>query len=447
MKKFESRESERGVLGCILLKNSLIGTIDLTPDFFSDKAHAEIYKSMLKLIDRKLDIDILTVTENLPQDLSEVVIDIAKEIPSTAGFNSYVHILKETKQMRDLSNNAQKIDNILLNGENFAESLNEVQSMFMDSQVNDGEPKLINDILKDVLDDVFDPDKSKLKGVETGFADMDKRLGGFKKGNLIILAARPGMGKTTLALNTCWNIAKQNKRSLFFSLEMEDKEVVRKIMSQELRVTNEDLNNGNVFKKHDNVLSIQDVVKNKQFYIDQTPALSLAEMGARARKLSMEKPLDFIAVDYIQLINEKALSRTEEIRKISGGLKALAKELGCPILALSQLNRSVESRIDKRPLLSDLRDSGSIEQDADICMFIYRPDYYEEDQSKFTNHSEILIRKFRMGKPGTEYLLWDADVSSFKDVPEGWMPPLPEAAEEISQPFGKKGVKKINPFN
>lgn len=447
MKKFQSIEAERGVLGCILLKNNLLGTIDLSPEFFSDQAHAEICRSMLSLMDNKLNIDILTVSEGLPEHLADTVIDIAKNIPSTANFNSYVHILKETKQMRDLSNSAQKIDGILLNGDNFSESLNEVQSMFMDTQVSNSEPRLINDILQEVLQDVFDPDKSKLIGVKTGFADMDKRIGGFKKGNLIILAARPGMGKTTLALNTCWNIAKQNKRSLFFSLEMEDKEVVRKIMSQELRVTNEDLDNGNVFNKNNNVLSIQDVVKNKQFYIDQTPALTLAEMGARARKLSMEKPLDFIAVDYIQLINEKALSRTEEIRKISGGLKALAKELGCPILALSQLNRSVETRIDKRPLLSDLRDSGSIEQDADICMFIYRPDYYEEDQSKFTHHSEILIRKFRMGKPGTEYLMWDADVSSFKDVPEGWMPPLPESAEVVNQPFGKRGVRKINPFD
>jgi len=446
MKKFESRESERGLIGSILLKNSLLGTIDLSPEFFADKAHAEIFKVMVNLSDKKLDIDILTVTENLPAHLAEDVVNIARETPSSANFNSYVKIVKETKQMRDVSNAAQKIDNILLTGDNFAESMNEVQSMFMNTQVNKGEPKLINEILAEVLDDVFDPDKSKLIGVETGFTDLDKRLGGFKKGNLIILAARPGMGKTTLALNTCWNIAKKNKRSLFFSLEMEDKEVVRKIMSQELRVTNEDLNNGKVFEKHDNVLSIQDVIKNKQFYIDQTPALSVAEIGARARKLSMEQPLDFIAVDYIQLINEKALSRTEEIRKISGGLKALAKELACPILALSQLNRSVEARVDKRPLLSDLRDSGSIEQDADICMFIYRPDYYEEDQSRFTNHSEILIRKFRMGKPGTEYLMWDADVSSFKDVPEGWLPPLPEEAEVV-QPFGKKGVRKLNPFD
>tara|TARA_Y100000361_G_scaffold139794_3_gene143170 strand:+ start:399 stop:1739 length:1341 start_codon:yes stop_codon:yes gene_type:complete len=446
MKKFESRESERGLIGSILLKNSLLGTIDLSPEFFADKAHAEIFKVMVNLSDKKLDIDILTVTENLPAHLAEDVVNIARETPSSANFNSYVKIVKETKQMRDVSNAAQKIDSILLTGDNFAESMNEVQSMFMNTQVNKGEPKLINEILAEVLDDVFDPDKSKLIGVETGFTDLDKRLGGFKKGNLIILAARPGMGKTTLALNTCWNIAKKNKRSLFFSLEMEDKEVVRKIMSQELRVTNEDLNNGKVFEKHDNVLSIQDVIKNKQFYIDQTPALSVAEIGARARKLSMEEPLDFIAVDYIQLINEKALSRTEEIRKISGGLKALAKELACPILALSQLNRSVEARVDKRPLLSDLRDSGSIEQDADICMFIYRPDYYEEDQSRFTNHSEILIRKFRMGKPGTEYLMWDADVSSFKDVPEGWLPPLPEEAEVV-QPFGKKGVRKLNPFD
>ena len=224
MKKFESRESERGLIGSILLKNSLLGTIDLSPEFFADKAHAEIFKVMVNLSDKKLDIDILTVTENLPAHLAEDVVNIARETPSSANFNSYVKIVKETKQMRDVSNAAQKIDNILLTGDNFAESMNEVQSMFMNTQVNKGEPKLINEILAEVLDDVFDPDKSKLIGVETGFTDLDKRLGGFKKGNLIILAARPGMGKTTLALNTCWNIAKKNKRSLFFSLEMEDKE-------------------------------------------------------------------------------------------------------------------------------------------------------------------------------------------------------------------------------
>ena len=448
MKRFESRESERGVLGCILLKNSLLGTVDLTEEFFADKVHAEIYKSMMRLSDNKLDIDVITVSESLPEGLSEEVISIAKETPSTAGFNSYVHILKETKQMRDISNNAQRIDSILLNGENVSESLNEVQSMFMDSAITKGEPKLIQDILKDVLDDVFDTDKSKHIGVKTGFKDLDRRIGGFKKGNLIILAARPGMGKTTLALNTCWNIAKQSKRALFFSLEMEDKEVVRKIMSQELKVNNEDLDSGKVFEKNDNVLSIQDVVKNKQFYIDETGGLTLAQIGARARKLSMESPLDFIAIDYIQLIDQTASSRTEEIRKISGGLKALAKELACPILALSQLNRSVETRIDKRPLLSDLRDSGSIEQDADICMFIYRPDYYEDDQSKFTHHSELLVRKFRMGKPGTEYLMWDADVSSFKDVPEDWMPPVIEEVQQSVQPFGsRQGVRKISPFD
>ena len=435
------------MLGCILLKNSLLGTVDIQEDFFADKAHATIYKSMMNLANKRLDIDVLTVIESVPDNLSEEVISIAKETPSTANFNTYVHNLKETKQMRDVSNSAQKIDSILLNGESFAESLNEVQSMFMDTAVTKGEPKLIEDILKDVLDDVFDTDRSKHIGVPTGFKDLDRRFGGFKKGNLIIMAARPGMGKTTLALNTCWNMAKQNKRTLFFSLEMEDKEVVRKIMSQELRVNNEDLNDGKVFSKHDNVLSIQDVVKNKQFYIDQSGGLTLAQIGARARKLSMEKPLDFIAIDYIQLIDQTATSRTEEIRKISGGLKALAKELACPILALSQLNRSVETRIDKRPLLSDLRDSGSIEQDADICMFIYRPDYYEDDESKYTHHSEILIRKFRMGKPGTEYLMWDADVSSFKDVPDDWIPPVPEEVQQSVQPFGRQGVRKINPFD
>ena len=208
MKRFESRESERGVLGCILLKNSLLGTVDLTEEFFADKVHAEIYKSMMRLSDNKLDIDVITVSESLPEGLSEEVISIAKETPSTAGFNSYVHILKETKQMRDISNNAQRIDSILLNGENVSESLNEVQSMFMDSAITKGEPKLIQDILKDVLDDVFDTDKSKHIGVKTGFKDLDRRIGGFKKGNLIILAARPGMGKTTLALHV---IAQEQK--------------------------------------------------------------------------------------------------------------------------------------------------------------------------------------------------------------------------------------------
>jgi replicative DNA helicase len=446
MNKFTSPESERGVLGCILLKNSLLGTVDLEEGHFSDATHREIFRAINLLEKQKLSIDTVTVAESLQGGLRHEVIKIATEIPSTAGFDSYIKILKKTKQMREVSNSAQKIDKILTQSENFEESLSEVQSLFMNTAYTSGEPKLIEDILKDVLVGIFDTDRTKYEGIKTGFKDIDKRINGFKKGNLVILAARPGMGKTTLALNACWNIAKQKKRALFFSLEMSDEEVVRKIISSELKVNNEDLDSGAVFKKHDNVLSIQDIVAHKQFFIDQQGALSLAQISSKARKLSMEKPLDFIVVDYIQLINERASSRTEEIRKISGGLKALAKELNCPILALSQLNRSVEARVDKRPLLSDLRDSGSIEQDADICMFIYRPDYYEEDESRFTHHSEILIRKFRMGKPGTEYLLWDDKTSSFMDVESGWRPPVREEVRHSGQPQPFV-VPKRNPFD
>lgn len=444
MNQFTSPESERGVLGCILLKNSLLGTTDLEEADFSFETNKKIFTVMRDLADQKKGIDIVTVGEKLNESTREDAILIAQDVPSTAGFDTYVRTIKEARKRREISNNAQKVDKIMLESKSLSEGLNEVQSLFLETSRESGEPRLIKDVLNEVLEDVLDTDRSKNLGIKTGFKDLDKRLNGFKKGNLIILAARPGMGKTTLALNTCWNIAKQKKRALFFSLEMSDQEVVRKIMSSELRVNNEDLDSGEVFKKHDNVLSIQDIVNNKQFFIDQTGALSLAQISARARKLCMEKPLDFIAVDYIQLINEKALSRTEEIRKISGGLKALAKELNCPILALSQLNRSVEARIDKRPLLSDLRDSGSIEQDADICMFIYRPDYYEEDPNRFTNHSEILVRKFRMGKPGTEYLLWDEKISSFADVPEDWFPPVREETVVSGQP--QPFVKKLKPF-
>ena len=278
-------------------------------------------------------------------------------------------------------------------------------------------------IMSDVVDriDFLSQNRDTLMGVPTGFTFLDKLLGGFQKSDLVILAARPAMGKTSFALSVAQNAARQyNARVAVFSLEMSNEQLVQRLLSMETGVDSHRLRMGDVFEEEwPMLLEAANVLSATNVFIDDTPAASVTEIRTKARRLYAEHGLDMIIIDYMQLMSGQSNSRNEnrqqEISFISRSLKGLARELNVPVIALSQLSRAVESRSDKRPMLSDLRESGSIEQDADVVLFIYREDYYVPDTDR-QNIADVIIAKHRHGSTGTVSLFFKKELTQFRDL-------------------------------
>lgn len=385
-----SIEAEESVLGAMLLdKDAVIAVGEfLSPDDFYDERLREIYKACLDLYEDREPIDVLTVIERLKKkkDFAKIgssfLADLANKVPTAAHVEHYGRIVKDSATKRALMSAASNIVNISMDeGKGADEVLDEAESQIFSLSQKSSKKAFasVRDTLAESFDRLDELHKSGegIRGVATGFEDLDNALAGMQNSNLLILAARPGVGKTSLALNIAQNVAVKSKRPVgFFSLEMSKEELVDRLLVAQADIDAWKLKTGKL--SDDDFTKLSDAMgelAEAPLYIDDTPALSILQMRTKARRLQVESGLDLLIVDYLQLARSRQLeNRVQEVSEISQGLKNLARELKIPVFAMSQLSRAVETRGGKKPQLSDLRESGSIEQDADVVMFLWRED-------------------------------------------------------------------------
>lgn len=433
----QNPEAERSVLGAILLdKDAIIKVIDiLIADDFYESRHSIIYEAMLKLFDKRMPVDIVTLSETLEAEGkiketggSGYLADIVNSTPTATNIVHYAQIVRDKAVLRRLISAGSRIAEMgYEEDEEIAQTLDKSeQSLFAVSQ------KFLKDKfqpIRDVLTEAFDridkihrdKDKGALRGVPSGFKDLDSKTAGFQKSDLIIVAARPSMGKTSFALNLAEHAAIEEKVPVgIFSLEMSKEQLVDRLLSSQAGVDSWKLRTGNLSDEDfPKIGYAMGVLSEAPIFIDDSPGANVMEIRAKARRLQMEHGLGLIVVDYLQLMEGHSSkgdnNRVQEISEISRGLKGLARELNVPVIALSQLSRAVEHRDDKRPQLSDLRESGSIEQDADIVMFLYREEYYKPDTEK-KGITEVLIRKHRNGPTGELQVFFNPSQMRFADL-------------------------------
>ncbi len=419
----QNLEAERAVLGAVLLDNDSIYTIMeiLVSSDFHQPSHRLLFGTMLELSERGEPIDIVTLADRLRSGGNldkaggpDYLPTLADEVPTSAGVGNYAKIVKEKSVLRhlieastdivqDCFESAGDVDELIDEAERriFAISEQRIRSGFLSMR------EIVKSSFK-TIESLYEK-KEHITGVPTGFADIDELTSGFQSSDLIIIAGRPSMGKTAFSLNIAQHAAlKENLTVAIFSLEMAKEQLVMRMLCSEARIDAHRLRSGFLGTTDWPKLSTAaGRLAEASIFIDDTPALSSMEMRAKSRRLKAEKGLDLIIVDYLQLMSGRSRSdnREQEISEISRSLKALAKELAVPVVALSQLNRGVESRQDKRPILADLRESGAIEQDADVIIFIYRDEVYnKESMDKGT--AEIIIGKQRNGPVGIRKLTW-----------------------------------------
>ena len=433
-------EAEEAVLGAILVNPETLAKVSdtLKPASFYKPAHRQIYEAMLQLFNNNDNIDIVTVSDVLSYSgkLESVggrayINDLVENTITTSNIVYYAKIIQEKAIKRALINAGSEIVTKGYDLEPSDVSLERAEKLIFDI----GSSKATTDLkhVKDMVLDAWDNieyrynHKDELSGLSTGFNELDSQLAGLHKSDLIILAARPAMGKTALALNIAQNVAiKENVPVCIFSLEMSSSQLVQRMLCSHAEVDAQRLKTGNMLQKDWEALTnAMNDFSQAPIYIDDTSGCTLTDIRTKCRRLkTQQKDLGLIVIDYLQLMEGGSKDdRLQQISAISRGLKILAKELDVPIICLSQLSRAVEGRNDKRPMLSDLRESGSIEQDADIVMFIYREDYYnkgeseEEESIKASSKglSEIIIAKHRNGPVGTVKLLFQGNITKFKN--------------------------------
>ena len=427
-----SVESEQSILGSIILDKDAMITVAETinsGDFYKE-AHKIIYESMLRLNSNNEPIDLITLIEELRKEghLDSVggisyLTSLSTIVPTTSNVKYYANIVKEKSVMRQLIKASNEIINLGYDGSSdVQEILDKAEKNIFDiSQEKSGdEIKPINLVLQDAYDMIESlyTNKSEVTGITTGFADLNKKINGLQRTDLILVAARPAMGKTAFSLNLVQNAALKGDASVaVFSLEMSKEQLVQRMLSAQSNVELSKIKTGTLGESDwPRIIDAMAVLSEANIFIDDTPGIKISEIRSKCRRLKIEKGLDFILIDYLQLMEGegKNENRQQEIAKISRSLKILAKELNCPVVALSQLSRSPELRKDHRPILSDLRESGSIEQDADIVMFLYRDEYYHDDSEK-KNIGEVIVAKNRHGETGTVELVWFGQVQKFAD--------------------------------
>ena len=434
-------DAEEAILGAVLVSPACMNRIveHITPESFYKPAHRYVYEAMLQLYNSGEDkIDIVSVSDtlNINQKLELVggrafINDLSYKTITTANVEYYAKIVQEKAIKRSLIHAGSEIVASGYDLNPIEESLEVAEKLIFNIASQKASQALapIKDIAYDTYAEIEERynQKGTLTGIPTGFYDLDSCTNGLQKSDLIILAARPAMGKTAFALNIAQNVAlRAEKPVAIFSLEMSKKQLVQRLLCSEAEVDTQRLKTGNMQAKDWEKLAIAtNNISEAPIYIDDTAGCTITDLRAKCRRLAMaEKNLGLIVIDYLQLIEGTGREdRMQQISSISRGLKILAKELDIPIIALSQLSRAVESRTDKRPMLSDLRESGSIEQDADIVMFIYRDEYYksmndeEEMAEKAANkgEAEIIIAKHRNGPVGTVKLLFQNNITKFKN--------------------------------
>ncbi len=432
-----SLEAEKSTLGSLLVdKDSIIKISDfLKPEDFYHDAHRTIYQSILGLYDKRVPIDLVTLTNALEEKKELKLIGgasylalLANEVPTATHIFQYATIVKEKAILRRLILAGDSIKGLGHREDQEIEVLIDEaeRSLFSVSQTFMADRFVhIRDVLNktyEKISDLHDPEaKEKYRGIPTGFKSLDNILSGFQPSDLIVLAARPSMGKTALALSISQNIAKKGYCVGIISLEMSKEQLVERMFCSLLSVDSWKMRTGKLtdddFGK---IGAVMDELNSTKIYIDDSIGNSISELKAKARRLKMESGLDFLIIDYLQLMSSGSISsyqgnRVQEISEISRSLKALARDLSIPILALSQLSRAVELRPSKIPQLSDLRESGAIEQDADVVLMLYREDYYEEDTDK-KGVTDVFIRKHRNGPIGHIELAFKKEQMKFLDI-------------------------------
>ncbi len=426
-------EAEQAVLGSILIDPDAILKVAPTlrpTDFYLEK-HRWIYEAALDLHERRQPADFVTLCDELERrgQLDEVggpayITELINAVPTAIHIEHYAGIVERTSVLRRLISAAGQIAQLAYEDKGEADEIvdraEEIIFGVSERWVRrDLAP--ISRIMKDVTDRIeyLALHQGELMGVPTGFRLLDRLLGGLQKSDLIILAARPSVGKTALALNIAVNAAKRyGQRVAFFSLEMSGEQLVQRLLAAETGIDQQRLRLGQINEEEwPLLLEAAQVLSNTLLFIDDTPALSAMELRTKARRVHAEHGLDLIIVDYLQLMrgDVRSENRVQEISYISRALKGLARELNVPVLALSQLSRAVEARTDKRPVLSDLRESGSIEQDADIVMFIYREEMYDEDTER-QNIADIIVAKHRNGPTGVVSLYFKKELTKFLEL-------------------------------
>ncbi|KAA0873871.1 replicative DNA helicase [Nitrincola tapanii] len=432
-----SQEAEQSVLGGLMLDNQAWDTASeiLLDRHFYRPEHRMIFRTMQKLVDDSRPLDVVTLSEELDRqgDLEragglDYLVALARNTPSASNIRAYAEIVRDRALLRQMISVANEIAENAFQPQGRAsdEILNEAeQKIFQiaENRPNQGGPEAINPLLKKAVEriDHLFHNADSLTGVTTGFDDLDERTGGLQKSDLIIVAARPSMGKTTFAMNLVENALMATQRPvLVFSLEMPADQLVTRMLSSLGRIDQTRVRNGQLLDEDwPKLTTAVNMLKGKPLFIDDTPGISPNEMRSRARRIVREQgDLAMIMVDYLQLMQlktGKSEGRTAEISEISRSLKALAKEMQCPVVALSQLNRSLENRPNKRPVNSDLRESGAIEQDADVIMFIYRDEVYNEDSPE-KGVAEIIIGKQRNGPIGTSRLTFIGKYTRFENL-------------------------------
>ncbi len=427
-----NEEAERSVLGAAMLNKEVLFDIleEVKEDDFYNESHKEIFRAIWELYRKNSAVDMLTVCEELKsrQSLDMVggrayIATLTAEVPSTANGREYAKIIAEKAIMRQMHRTAEYITETGYESKMAArEILDYAESgIFQIAQMRQkNDYTKIQDVLLENLKiiDAAAQNKDKITGIPTGFHDLDEKTSGLQRSDLIIVAARPGMGKTAFALNIAQQSAvKHGTSAIIFSLEMSKEQLGQRLLAMQARVEMQKLKQGDLDRKDwDRVSLGVDELNNSKIVIDDTPGISLMEMRNKCRRLKAEQGLDLIVVDYLQLMTfeGKTDNRQQEISALSRNMKLLAREMNCPVILLSQLSRAPELRQDKRPMLSDLRESGSIEQDADIVIFLYRDDYYNENTEK-PGVCEVNIAKHRSGPTDKIELTWVSRYTKFSD--------------------------------
>ena len=424
-----SLEAERAVLGAILMDPQALTLVAerLRPDDFYRQGHQRLFQAMLNVAERGEPIDLVTVTEELQKtkQLEEVggvtyLTELADSVPTSAHVDHYARIVEEKAILRRLIRTATQIASAgYAGGDDVAEIIDEAERKILDiSQRRIRKAFLpIRDLLMDTYERIeqMHENRGGLTGIPTGFPDLDRMTSGLQRSDLIILAARPSMGKTAFALNLAQNVALHAGETVaIFNMEMPAIQLVQRMLSAEGNIDAQVFRTGNLGEEDWEKLTMAiGTLAEVPIFIDDTPGLTVFDIRAKLRRLQAEHGLGLVVIDYLQLIRGRGgESRQQEISEISRSLKLLARELNVPVIALSQLSRAVEQRQDKRPMLSDLRESGSIEQDADIVAFLYRDDYYDEESER-KNIMEVIIGKHRNGPVGKVELLFLKNYNKF----------------------------------
>ena len=435
-----SIEAEQAVVGAMMMDRDAITKASeiISGEDFYQNAYGVIFDSMVELFNEGKPVDLVTLQDRLkekdvPPEVSSLdfVRDIITIVPTSANVKSYAAIVSEKAVLRRLIKTTEEIANTCYAGKEPLENiLADTEKSIFDLLQNKGGQEFvpIKQVAINVLEKIEDAYKNQgtVTGIPSGFIDLDYKLSGFQPSDFILIAARPSMGKTAFVLNVVDYVSvRKNLPCMVFSLEMSKEQLVNRMLSMESNVDSQKLRTGTLTDSDwDAVVEGIGIIGNSKLIIDDTPGISISELRSKCRKMKLEYGLSIVIIDYLQLMSGSRKggndNRQQEISDISRSLKALARELHAPVIALSQLSRACETRTDHRPMLSDLRESGAIEQDADVVMFLYRDDYYNKD-TEHPNEAEVIIAKQRNGPIGTVNLIWKPEYTKFVNAvrPQG----------------------------